>query len=85
MPPARPPDIARAVLAAHSGCSYAAGVLADVAEAAAAAAAERGDLQAEADAAQTARRLFAQCAAADPIRAPYWTFRAGAGRLLQQT
>ena len=73
------------MLAAHPGCSHAAGVLADAAEAAAAAAAESGDVQAEAAASRTARLLFAQCAAADPIRAPYWTFRMGAGKLVQQT
>ncbi len=70
------------MLTLHPRSTHAACILADAAEAAANAD-EGGDADAAASAARAAHDLFAQCAAADPIRAPYWTFRMRAGELAQ--
>ena len=69
-------DIAADTLASHPLNTHAACVLADAAEARALAARAQGGE--DAAAAAEAGRLFRLCCANDPIRAPYWTFRATA-------
>ncbi len=58
------------------GDAHGAAAAADAAAAAAAAAAARGDGAGAAAAAEAAREGFARLAAADPVRAHYWAFRA---------
>jgi len=71
-------------LAAQPDNALAAGVLAEAAEARSMRAAADGRAEEAAGAAAEAARLFTRCAAADPIRAPYWTFRAMAGEMEAQ-